>query len=62
MVGGRDWRQSKVNLATQDCTDCGQQAGSAFKPFVLAAALEDEFALQGCIGKVPRRSPSPTPA
>lgn len=47
MVGGRNWQQSKVNLATQECEGCGQQAGSAFKPFTLAAAMEDEFTLQG---------------
>jgi penicillin-binding protein 1A len=36
MVGGRNYRTSQFNLATQ-----GQrQPGSAFKPFVLAAALE----------------------
>ena len=37
MVGGRDYNESPFNLATQ-----GQrQPGSSFKPFVLAAALED---------------------
>ena len=37
MVGGRDYRESPFNLATQ-----GQrQPGSAFKPFVLATALKE---------------------
>jgi membrane peptidoglycan carboxypeptidase len=38
MVGGRDVRQSQVNLAIGGST--GMQPGSSFKPFVLAAALE----------------------
>jgi penicillin-binding protein 1A len=36
MVGGRDWRQSQFNRAHQAL----RQPGSAFKPFVYAAALE----------------------
>jgi penicillin-binding protein 1A len=36
MVGGRDFRQSQFNRATQAL----RQPGSAFKPFVFAAALE----------------------
>jgi penicillin-binding protein 1A len=36
MVGGRNWRQSQFNRATQAL----RQPGSAFKPFVYAAALE----------------------
>ncbi|MEX0651576.1 MAG: transglycosylase domain-containing protein, partial [Actinomycetota bacterium] len=47
MVGGRDWEKSKLNLATLPCEGCGRQAGSAFKPFTLAAALDQEFALTG---------------
>ena len=35
MVGGRSFKQSQFNLATQS----QRQAGSAFKPFVLSAAL-----------------------
>ncbi len=53
MVGGRDWETSKVNLATQPCEGCGQQAGSAFKPFTLAAALEQDFTLQGAYWQGP---------
>jgi penicillin-binding protein 1A len=36
MVGGRNYRESQFNLATQGT----RQPGSAFKPFVLAAALQ----------------------
>ncbi|HSJ50044.1 MAG TPA: penicillin-binding transpeptidase domain-containing protein, partial [Actinomycetota bacterium] len=36
LVGGRNWDRMKFNLATQ----AERQTGSAFKPFVLAAALE----------------------
>ena len=37
MVGGRDFTESRFNRATQ----AKRQSGSAFKPFVYAAALED---------------------
>jgi penicillin-binding protein 1A len=40
MVGGRNYRQSQFNLATQG----ERQPGSAFKAFVLAAALRDGIA------------------
>lgn len=36
LVGGRNWNRLEFNLATQ----AERQTGSAFKPFVLAAALE----------------------
>jgi penicillin-binding protein 1A len=39
MVGGRDFRESRFNRATQ----AKRQPGSAFKPFVFAAALESGF-------------------
>ena len=39
MVGGRDFRSSNFNRVTQ----ARRQAGSAFKPFVYAAALERGF-------------------
>jgi penicillin-binding protein 1A len=39
MVGGRDFQQSHFNRVTQ----AKRQAGSAFKPFVYAAALEQGF-------------------
>jgi membrane carboxypeptidase/penicillin-binding protein len=39
MVGGRDFEESSFNRATQ----AKRQPGSAFKPFVYAAALEQGF-------------------
>ena len=39
MVGGRDFRASNFNRATR----AKRQPGSAFKPFVYAAAVEDGF-------------------
>jgi penicillin-binding protein 1A len=45
MVGGRDFGAQKVNLATGKGGG-GRQAGSAFKPFVLAAALEEGISLR----------------
>lgn len=61
MVGGRDVRQSQVNLALGGST--GMQPGSSFKPFVLAAAFEhghdpndvypapSTYVLPGCEGE-----------
>jgi penicillin-binding protein 1A len=40
LVGGRDFRESSFNRATQ----ARRQAGSAFKPIIYAAALERGFA------------------
>lgn len=41
LVGGRDFEASEVNLALGDIGGgTGRQAGSSFKPFVLATALE----------------------
>ena len=40
MVGGRNFRESQFNLATQ----AERQPGSAFKPFVLATALQQGIA------------------
>jgi penicillin-binding protein 1A len=40
MIGGRNYRASEFNLATQG----ERQPGSAFKPFVLATALRDGIA------------------
>jgi penicillin-binding protein 1A len=39
MYGGSNWEKSQVNLATGD-GGTGRQAGSAFKPFTLTAAME----------------------
>lgn len=41
MVGGHDWQAQKLNLATQG----PRQAGSAFKPFVLASAIEQGISI-----------------
>ncbi len=39
MIGGRDFRASKFNRATQS----RRQAGSAFKPFIYTAAVDNGF-------------------
>ena len=39
LVGGRDWNQSNFNRATQAL----RQPGSAFKPFVYVAAIDNGF-------------------
>jgi membrane peptidoglycan carboxypeptidase len=44
MYGGKNFATSKVNLATGD-GGSGRQAGSAFKPFTLAAAMEQGYSL-----------------
>jgi penicillin-binding protein 1A len=44
MYGGENFRVSKVNLATGH-GGSGRQAGSAFKPFTLAAAMEQDYDL-----------------
>ncbi len=42
LVGGRDWSTSQVNLALGRLGGgTGRQAGSAFKPFVLAAGFQE---------------------
>jgi penicillin-binding protein 1A len=46
MVGGRDMETQKVNLALgQEGGGSGRQAGSAFKPFVLAEAIQQGISL-----------------
>src|SRR5204863_6819169 len=50
MVGGRDWAASKVNLALgRDGGGTGRQAGSTFKPFLLAAAVRDGYTVQSAL-------------
>src|SRR5205823_6554668 len=39
LIGGRDWNQSNFNRATQ----ARRQPGSAFKPFVYTAAMDNGF-------------------
>ncbi|HEX2048956.1 MAG TPA: transglycosylase domain-containing protein [Acidimicrobiales bacterium] len=47
MVGGKDWGVSKVNLAVgTDGGGSGRQAGSTFKPFVLAEAMAQGISLE----------------
>jgi penicillin-binding protein 1A len=47
MVGGKDWKESSVNLAVGTAGGGGgRQGGSAFKPFVLAAGVRDGFSVQ----------------
>ena len=46
MVGGRDYSQSQVNLATGTAGGgSGRQAGSTFKLFALATAVHDGYSL-----------------
>ena len=47
MVGGRDFTQSKVNYAVgTEGGGSGRQAGSTFKPFLLAAAVKNGYSVQ----------------
>jgi penicillin-binding protein 1A len=49
MVGGRDFQTSQVNLATTGMpgfAGSGRQAGSAFKAFTLATAMQQHYDLQ----------------
>ena len=59
MYGGKNFAVSKVNLATGD-GGSGRQAGSAFKPFTLATAIEQGYSLNSRWTGRPR-SPSRTP-
>jgi penicillin-binding protein 1A len=56
MVGGRDWDVSQVNLALgKEGGGSGRQAGSAFKPIALAAALEGGIPLDARYESGPAR-------
>ena len=47
MVGGRDFTQSKVNYAVgTEGGGSGRQAGSTFKPFLLAAVVKNGYSVQ----------------
>jgi len=50
MVGGRDYRESQYNRAIH----ATRQPGSAFKPFVYAAALERGWQMNDLVEDVPR--------
>ena len=50
MVGGRSYTESQFNRATQAV----RQPGSAFKPFVYAAALERGWQLNDLVEDIPR--------
>ena len=50
VIGGRAFDDAQVNLALgKDGSGSGRQAGSSFKPFVLATALEQGFVAQQSI-------------
>ena len=47
MVGGKDWSQSKVNLAVgADGGGSGRQPGSTFKPFLLAETVRQGYSVE----------------
>ena len=57
LVGGRGFETDKFNIATQGT---GQQPGSSFKPFVLAAAIEQGISPASSIdGRGPCLIPNP---
>ncbi|MHB1854082.1 MAG: transglycosylase domain-containing protein [Acidimicrobiales bacterium] len=55
MVGGRDYAQSQVNLATGTAGGgSGRQAGSTFKAFLLAATVHEGYSLQSAFPAPPQ--------
>jgi penicillin-binding protein 1A len=56
MVGGKNWSESKVNLAVGvDGGGAGRQGGSAFKPFVLAEALNQGISVDSKYYRAPAK-------
>ena len=56
MVGGKDWAASKVNLAVgTDGGGSGRQAGSTFKPIVLAEAMRRGISLDAAFAPGPAK-------
>jgi penicillin-binding protein 1A len=60
MYGGKNFNRDQVNLAT-GAGGTGRQAGSAFKPFTLVAALERGYALTGKYWRGPSSIEIPDP-
>ncbi|MBV8957654.1 MAG: transglycosylase domain-containing protein [Actinobacteria bacterium] len=50
MVGGKDYKTSKVNLAVgKDGGGSGRQAGSTFKPFLLAETVKEGYSVESAL-------------
>ena len=50
MVGGRDWEASKVNLAAgREGGGTGRQAGSTFKPVLLAELVREGYTVESAL-------------
>jgi penicillin-binding protein 1A len=55
MVGGRDWATSKVNLALgSGGGGGGRQAGSTFKPFLLAETVREGYTVESSFPAPPK--------
>lgn len=55
MVGGRDWQTSKVNLAVgREGGGQGRQAGSTFKPFLLAETVRQGYTVESAFPGPPQ--------
>ena len=55
MVGGRDWQTSKVNLAVgKEGGGQGRQAGSTFKPFLLAETVQQGYTVESAFAGPPQ--------
>ena len=55
MVGGRDWQASKVNLAVgREGGGQGRQAGSTFKPFLLAETVRQGYTVESAFPGPPQ--------